>query len=42
VFIPGSVLGRYEKEPDNPLIKEAYKLYHDAVVDLIATKMDTL
>ena len=42
VFIPGSVLGRYEKEPDNPLIKEAYRLYHDAVVALISNKLDTL
>ncbi len=42
VFIPGSVLGRYEKEPEKPLIKEAYNLYRDAVVDLIARKMDTL
>ncbi len=42
VFIPGSVLGRYEKESANPLIKEAYKLYCNAVVDQIARKLDSL
>jgi hypothetical protein len=42
IFIPGSVLGRYEKEPDNPLIKEAYELYRDAVTDQIAKKLDSL
>ena len=42
IIITGSVLGRYEKEPDNPLLKEAHQYYLDAVVDLIAKKIDTL
>jgi hypothetical protein len=42
IIITGSVLGRYEKEPDNPLLKEAHQYYLDAVVDLIAKKVDTL
>jgi hypothetical protein len=42
IFIPGSVLGRYEKEPENPLIKEAYNLYREAVTDQIAKKLDSL
>jgi len=42
IIITGSVLGRYEKEPNNPLLKEAYKYYLDAVVDLIAKKLESL
>jgi len=42
IIITGSVLGRYEKEPDNPLIKEAHQYYLDGVVDLIGKKLDTL
>jgi hypothetical protein len=42
IIITGSVLGRYEKDPDNPLLKEAYQYYLDALVDLISKKMETL
>jgi hypothetical protein len=42
VIITGSVLGRYEKEPDNPLLKEAHQDYVDAIVNLIAQKIDSL
>ena len=39
IIITGSVLGRYEKEPDNPLFKEANQYYVDAIVNLIAKKL---
>jgi hypothetical protein len=42
IIITGSVLGRYEKEPDNPLLKEANQYYVDAIADLIASKINTL
>ena len=42
IIITGSVLGRYEKEPDNQLLKEANQCYVDAVVNLIAQKNETL
>jgi hypothetical protein len=42
IIVTSSVLGRYEKDPDNPLIKEAHRYFLDAVVDLISKKFDTL
>lgn len=42
IIITGSVLGRYEKEPHNFLLKEAYQFYVDTIVDLISKKINTL
>ncbi len=42
IIITGSVLGRYEKEPENELLKQAHRYYLDAMVDLIARKLDSL
>ncbi len=42
IIITGSVLGRYEKEPENALLKQAHQYYLDAMVDLVAKKLDSL
>ncbi len=42
IIITGSLLGRYEKEGNLPLVQEAYKLFKDSVAETITKKLDSL
>jgi hypothetical protein len=39
-MITGSVLGRYDKESNQPLIRESYNLLKDSVAEQITKKLD--
>ena len=42
IIITGSLLGRYEKDSNLPLVQEAYKLFKDSVADTVTKKLDSL
>jgi hypothetical protein len=39
VMITGSLLGRYDKEPQQPLIRESYNLLRDSIAEKIIEKL---
>ena len=41
IIITGSLLGRYEKEPDAPLLKEAYQLFKGGITQSIIKKLES-
>jgi len=41
IIITGSLLGRYEKDPDAPLLNEAYKLFTGGVAETIVKKLES-
>jgi hypothetical protein len=42
IIVTGSILGRYEKDGKLPLVKEAYNIFKDSMVDTLRNKIDTL
>lgn len=42
IIITGSLMGRYEKDGNLPLVKEAYALFKGSIVDTIARKIAAL
>jgi len=41
IIITGSLLGRYEKDGNLPLVQEAYKLFKDSIADTLTRKLDS-
>lgn len=42
IIITGSLLGRYEKEGHSPLIREAYTIFKDSIVETVIDKLKSL
>ncbi len=42
IIITGSLLGRYEKDGDQPRLKEAYRLFKSGIVDTLTKKINSL
>jgi len=42
LLITGSLLGRYERDGNLPLVQEAYNLFKESVADTITKKLDSL
>jgi hypothetical protein len=42
IIITGSLLGRYERDGNLPLVQEAYKLFKDSIADTLTKKLDSL
>lgn len=42
IIITGSILGRYERDGNLPLVREAYRLYRGSIVDLLLKKLNAL
>ena len=42
IIVTGSILGRYEKDGGLPLVKEAYNIFKDSMVDTLKKKIDSL
>jgi hypothetical protein len=42
IIITGSLMGRYERNGNQPLVKEAYWLFKGSIVDTIARKLSAL
>lgn len=42
IIITGSLLGRYEKDGDQPRVKEAYRLYKSSIVETLTRKIRAL
>jgi len=42
IIITGSILGRYERDGNQPLVAEAYNRFKGCIVDTIARKIDAL
>ena len=42
IIITGSLLGRYERDGDMPLVKEGYNLYKNGIVETITKKLHEL
>ncbi len=42
IIITGSLLGRHERNGDFPLVKEAYMLFKNSVVDTLSKQLNSL
>jgi hypothetical protein len=42
IIITGSLLGRYERDGNLPLVQEAYKLFKDSIADTLLKKLEQL
>jgi hypothetical protein len=42
IIITGSIMGRYERDRNLPLVQEAYRLYRGSIVDTLLKKLNSL